>query len=239
MRWERARLEAGELAPPTISQLISFLAHELKHSMAIIGNCEEVIELRASGSGDIQRECDAIRRAMRAALGRPRGLKVMFNPTPPKREIVFVRSIVSRLPSEIERVAMSVGLPGDEVFVPVDSDPIQLAFEILFANSKRAMAIKRRAKKQRAQDTVEFTAPATELEVLRVWRYDRCGMSRESRERCFEPFFTTSQSQFGLRLFAARRIVDAHDGRIAVESLDGDEACFTIALPRHAAVELG
>jgi signal transduction histidine kinase len=39
----------------------------------------------------------------------------------------------------------------------------------------------------------------------------------------------------GVGLYLAKTVVDLHGGEIAVESAEGDGACFTISLPDHAA----
>ncbi len=57
------------------------------------------------------------------------------------------------------------------------------------------------------------------------------GLSREARKNVFEPFFTTKTKGTGLGMAIARRIVDAHGGKIAVgDSSEGAE--FVITLPR-------
>jgi two-component system sensor histidine kinase HydH len=61
------------------------------------------------------------------------------------------------------------------------------------------------------------------------------GMSRETQEKLFTPFFSTKKSGHGLGLATARRIVEQHGGRIAVESDLGQGTQFTIRLPGDGA----
>ncbi len=58
------------------------------------------------------------------------------------------------------------------------------------------------------------------------------GIPLEIQEQIFEPFFTTKQSGegSGLGLDIARKIIQKHDGRIAVESQVG-QTTFTVSLP--------
>ena len=57
------------------------------------------------------------------------------------------------------------------------------------------------------------------------------GMEPYQRERAFEPFFTTKPEGNGLGLATARKIVVAHGGEIAVESVAGAGTRFAIRLP--------
>ena len=60
------------------------------------------------------------------------------------------------------------------------------------------------------------------------------GIAEEVRDKLFTPFFTTKEDGTGLGLVTSRKIVEAHGGRLTVDSVPGEGACFTIALPRQA-----
>ncbi len=59
-----------------------------------------------------------------------------------------------------------------------------------------------------------------------------CGMSAEFIEnRLFKPFSTTKNKGLGIGLYQCRRIVEAHGGRIEVESEVGRGTVFTVIFP--------
>jgi len=59
-----------------------------------------------------------------------------------------------------------------------------------------------------------------------------CGMSKEYIEtRLFKPFQTTKQKGMGVGLFHCKTIVEAHGGRIEVESEEGKGTIFRVILP--------
>lgn len=69
-----------------------------------------------------------------------------------------------------------------------------------------------------------------------------CGMSPETLERIWEPFFTTKGEQgSGLGLDVSRRLIEAHDGTISCQSALGCGTTFVIRLPaaQHAHPGLG
>jgi two-component system sensor histidine kinase HydH len=61
------------------------------------------------------------------------------------------------------------------------------------------------------------------------------GIPPEELGRIFDPFFTTKDKGMGVGLYLARKIVEAHDGRIEARSELGRGTTFIIELPggRH------
>jgi two-component system, NtrC family, sensor kinase len=63
------------------------------------------------------------------------------------------------------------------------------------------------------------------------------GIPRSMRDRIFDPFFTTKEGPggVGLGLSISHSIVEAHHGKLLVDSAEGQGATFTIVLPAAAA----
>jgi len=57
------------------------------------------------------------------------------------------------------------------------------------------------------------------------------GMTRETVEKIWSPLFTTKATGIGLGLPIAKRLVEAHEGSISVESKAGKGSIFTVTLP--------
>jgi signal transduction histidine kinase len=57
------------------------------------------------------------------------------------------------------------------------------------------------------------------------------GIAPEHVEKVFDPFFTTKKRGTGLGLAIAHRIIEDHEGRIAVRSVLGVGTSFTVILP--------
>jgi len=63
-----------------------------------------------------------------------------------------------------------------------------------------------------------------------------CGMSREFMERSlFRAFQTTKKRGLGIGLFHSKMIVEAHQGRLEVESEEGKGSTFRVMLPVRVA----
>jgi putative PEP-CTERM system histidine kinase len=75
------------------------------------------------------------------------------------------------------------------------------------------------------------TAQSNGWVVLSV-RDNGCGISQDFLEKSlFRPFKTTKKKGLGIGLFHCKQIVEAHHGRIEVESEEGKGAAFRVLLP--------
>jgi signal transduction histidine kinase len=59
------------------------------------------------------------------------------------------------------------------------------------------------------------------------------GMPPEVKEKAFEPFFTTKSRGTGLGLPIARRVVEAHGGRLTIDTPATGGTVITLSLPAN------
>gem|GEM_PF-6793447 len=76
---------------------------------------------------------------------------------------------------------------------------------------------------------VTTTGPQVEIRVSDNGQ----GLAPEAQNRIFEPFFTTKEKGTGLGLAIAKKIIEGHDGHIAVASTPGHGTTFTLVFPRR------
>ena len=60
------------------------------------------------------------------------------------------------------------------------------------------------------------------------------GMAPDVVARVFEPLFSTKAFGVGLGMPLVRRVVDQHQGTIAIDSAEGQGTTVTLRLPRQA-----
>ena len=86
------------------------------------------------------------------------------------------------------------------------------------------------------EGAVSVSATLTANELLIHIEDNGPGIRPEEQERIFEPFYRSQEKRrfpqgLGLGLTIARDLVEAHDGRLELDSTSGAGSCFTIHLP--------
>lgn len=77
--------------------------------------------------------------------------------------------------------------------------------------------------------TIETRCTQDKVELM--VRDKGIGMSESQREKLFLPFFTTKSQGTGLGLSLCLSIVERHNGKINVESVEGEGTVFTVSFP--------
>jgi putative PEP-CTERM system histidine kinase len=134
----------------------------------------------------------------------------------------LVRSTVSGMNGVLKSTVeadISDGLP----LLPIDEEQIRKVLENLLINGNEAIEEGGRIRVA----TVEREG-WVELSVSD----NGAGMSREFMDKyLFKPFQTTKKQGMGIGLFHCKTIVEAHGGRIEVESEEGKGSTFKVLLP--------
>jgi PAS domain S-box-containing protein len=118
-------------------------------------------------------------------------------------------------------------LAPDLPWVVVDPGQMQQVFLNLIVNAEFAM------KKAHQKGTLTITTENKDGHIRISFKDDGTGMSQETKNKLFHPFFTTKDvgEGTGLGLSLSRSIILEHGGTIEVESQPGQGATFIITLP--------
>ena len=217
----------------TIGRMSAEMAHQVRNPLSSISlNLELLEDEIASVSYCYGEESRALIGAIRQEIENLAGVTesyLRFAKLPPFRwEDVSLNDIVRDLTvfarPEIDRrgVVVSHRLDDDLPSVRVDRRQFKFALMSVFTNALDAMSgggrlrIKTAAENGSAVLTIADTGE---------------GIAREDLEKIFDPFFTTKQAGTGLGLSLTRRIVEAHGGRIACESIPQVGTTFSVSMP--------
>jgi two-component system NtrC family sensor kinase len=145
-----------------------------------------------------------------------------------------VRAAIDLYEDRLRAAGIEVRLRLDEPLPDTQGDPVQLQQVVahLVENAINAMP---------EGGVLEVSVGSIDGDALRLRIADTGkGIPSQLRERIFDPFFTTKDQagRVGLGLSVSHSIVEAHRGKILVESEEGTGAAITVLLPAAAAAHL-
>ena len=217
-------------AMAAVSRISTFVIHDLKNLTTglslCVDNAEEYI-----GNPDFQK--DAIT-TMRNTLFKMKDLMQRLKSIPEKAALDVKVSNIDRLSREV--VAEFANLrpkrvvyKGAPVFSCVDGEEIKKVIVNLVQNALEASI---------EQGTVLVETRKENNHVCIQVSDTGGGMTDDFiKNDLFKPFRTTKKAGLGIGLYQCRQIVEAHDGRIEVQSEPGKGSVFTTCLPVVDAVE--
>jgi signal transduction histidine kinase len=248
VRQEKEQLES-QLAclqrSATLGDLLGTTTHEFNNVLMTIMNYAK-LGLRnkdeASRDKALSKILAASERAAKithSVLGMARNRKDSFEPT---QLAELVEESLLLLERELQRYRVQVELEFESVpDVPVNGNQIQQVLVNLLVNARQAMPeggrLVIRIRPDREGKQVELSV-----------RDYGVGIAQDKLPRIFEPYYSTKSGPdatgkggTGLGLAACRKIIQAHQGVIRVESAVGKGTCFTLRLPiqRTVAPPLG
>ena len=211
----------------SLSVLTGGVAHDFNNLlMVILGNIEL---LQESGLDDVaQKRLKSMKSASERAADLAHQMLAYAGRTPKKTQTIDLAFIFDLEKDAewtcelLDNMDIDIKIKKGEVY-PVEVDPTQILQVVLnlLTNARDSGASK---------VTIEVGADdgCCWLEV----RDNGVGMPQDSKEKIFEPFYTTREMGTGLGLAASRGIVHAHSGRLTVSSEIGIGSQFRMILPR-------
>jgi two-component system C4-dicarboxylate transport sensor histidine kinase DctB len=246
-RLERAELElsrAQNLA--AMGKTAAAIAHEVKNAL---NGLSVGVDLLARGAGGAE-ALASVHRRTRTEIARLRDVAddlTLFAATP---RLALAEVDLARLGREAAEavtelaedcgVTVRLDLPAGPVPLRGDGPKLLGVLVNLLRNAIEAMGPGAfgeglDAPAPSGERVVELSLrQAGELAILQV--ADRgAGLAPEVRARLFEPFVTTKRTGTGLGLAIARRVVEAHGGRIQADDRHGGGTAFRLLLPAGGA----
>ena len=226
---ERVRMEERlreQNALARLGEMAAVLAHEIKNPLAGVRGAVEVIGRRlpagateAKVAGEIITRIDGLNRLLTEIL--------VFARTPKLKPAVvelpaLLELTVGLLKQDQSFEALAVELSGSAPPIVGDADLLKSMFLNLLLNGAQAMG---------GLGVLRATITASDGTCAVAIADSGPGIPPEIRDRIFTPFFTTKSRGTGLGLATARRIAEAHRGRIRVECPAEGGTAITVELP--------
>lgn len=227
----QARLIAEEKAG-TLGLITRNVAHRVRNHLASINMSLYFLEEMVPPDGEGPKQIDTIRQEMHRMRLFLDSLAAYALPPAAEFEEVNLAEVVNQGLDEarpilhLKSVAVKRQFPADPPTLRLDRAQFARAIAHVVQNSAESM------EHPGAVHVVIKRQPlAAETRWLVEIRDDGSGITPNLRERVFEPFFTTNESQLGLGLTMVRRVMDLHGGEVRIESVPGRGSVVTLDLP--------
>jgi signal transduction histidine kinase len=216
-----------------IATLAGGLAHEIKNPLSTIRlNMELLAEDFADPQSPrdrralakiatVQRECQRLQNLLDDFLNFARQGRIHLEPTNLNQELQRILEFF-RPTADASAVDLFCYFDPELPSVMLDREAFQGAVLNLLLNAQQAMT-------EGGQLTIRTrtTLAGVALDLIDTG----CGMDEQTLSKIFKAFYSTKPGGSGLGLATTRKIIDAHRGRIAVQSEVGRGTQFTIELP--------
>ncbi len=238
---ERERLRDRLVA---LGEMAAAIAHEVKNPLAGIEVMAGLLKRQPSVSdsrdaqsllNDIISEAKMANQIVHEALEFVRPIRLQVEHT---AVADVLQSAIALAETKVPRRDITLEMKVEEGLPPIQGDHHQLCqlFTNLLINAFEALEGKGTVRVSVREGVLEEDvhaalgeAHATRSVVVNV-ADDGPGVPRELRDRIFNAFFTTKPQGSGLGLAIVRKVVDAHDGRIDIQT-GAHGTCFQVTLP--------
>jgi signal transduction histidine kinase len=230
---ERERLRDRLVA---VGELAAVFAHEVKNPLAGIEVMAGLLRRKVASSPDAQglltdiiKEAKMANSIVQEVLDfvRPIRLQVEHTLLPEA-----IRGALQLAESKARRglVEVALALPSDLPPIQADQHQLTQVFTNLLTNAYEAMGGKGRVEIMARIVRMEDGADGRDAVLVEVTD-DGPGMPQEVADKVFDPFFTTKPQGSGLGLAVVRKIVDAHDGRLDLQTGPDRGTTIRVTLP--------
>ncbi|MGN6718060.1 MAG: two-component system sensor histidine kinase NtrB, partial [Candidatus Binatia bacterium] len=169
----------------------------------------------------MQNEVERLNRTVEQFLSLARPLQLSPEPIAVEE---FIREVTTLLDAEARAANIRIDLDAEPNLPPVKADRNYLKQLLLnlILNGIQAMPAGGRLsiRADRVKNSLEISVTDRGI-----------GIKPDQLGKIFDPYFTTKANGSGLGLAIARRIAEAHGGKIDVQSGPGQGACFRVSLP--------
>jgi signal transduction histidine kinase len=213
-----------------VGELAAVIAHEVRNPLAIIANAGAGLRKQAISREDhdtllaiLDEETSRLNRLVTDLLRYARPVNVQRSHLPLPDLLERALSLAS---SNKKGVRSELRVEAREGRIWGDANLLRQVFDNLIDNAMQAMGADG-ALTVRVRSVSEGGSDGLAVDIIDTGE----GMDTQVRSRALDPFFTTRPSGTGLGLAIVDRIVDAHGGRLGIESRAGEGTTVTVFLP--------
>jgi PAS domain S-box-containing protein len=231
-RMEQQLLKAERLA--AIGQVAAMVGHDLRNPLTGIAGAAYYLKIKLGSVMEprslemvelIEKDIEYSNKIINDLLDYSREIRLELAEASP-RGIVKDALGHANIPEKVRVTDKTSKNPK----IVVDAEMLVRAFVNIMRNAVDAMP---------NGGTLTISSKQTGNDLELAFSDTGLGMSKEVLDRMWTPFFTTKAKGMGLGLSICRRIVEAHNGKILVSSVEGKGTTFTVMFPIESDVSGG
>jgi len=217
----------------TMAEMAAGMAHEIRNPLSsIVTSLKLLQDARGETINDehitithiIRKESDRLNKIIGDFLRFSRPQKPRLKPGDLNAIITEVIEVIKRDKKLRKEAAIKLELTPEKAEVYFDTDQIKQVLWNLLLNALQAAS---------DRGEIKVTSRVGPGEYILDIEDNGKGIDSESLDRIFEPFFSTRKKGTGLGLSIVKKIVDAHQAKITVESRPGQGTKFSLIFPLH------
>ena len=218
-----------------LEEMASGFAHELNQPIGAIATFAQAAERMLSRPEPMTSQAlDVLRHISNEALNAGQGIRrirKLFNDVAVARTVCAMSDVLAELMPVLALLASRAGarleVTIDDALPAVSVDRLRIQ-HVLYTLVQNSLEV-RRAEQRRPRVLIEVTGDRYAVTTAVV--DNGVGLTTEARAQLFRPFFTTKDQGTGLGLASSRAIVEAHEGAIGCDDVQGGGARFWFRLP--------
>lgn len=215
----------------SVGRLAAGVAHEVRNPLSSIKGFATYFKERyrekpedQQVAGIMIQEIDRLNRVIGQLLDFARPIKVVAKAAAVPQLVADSLKLVEARAKE-KAIGIETIIAPQLLTVFLDPDRIKQVLLNLYLNALDAME---------AGGRLSVSAAAEDHDRWIVFRVSDTGhgITKENQSQIFDPYYTTKSTGTGLGLAIAHNIVDAHGGRIEVDSAAGEGTTVTVRIPK-------
>jgi two-component system sensor histidine kinase HydH len=211
----------------SIGSLAAGVAHEIRNPLSSIKGFAVYFKERQEKEEDKQiagimiQEVDRLNRVVSQLVELSRPVSVSKKPVSLRAVIENSLKLLERDATE-KKIEIKTGFMADDLKIAIDGDRINQVLLNLYLNAIESME-----KGGRLSVSLSEEEGGAIIKISDTG----AGIGEKDLPHIFDPYFTTKTTGTGLGLAIVHNIIEAHDGKITVESRPGEGTTFTLFLP--------
>ncbi|NRB50449.1 MAG: HAMP domain-containing histidine kinase [Saprospiraceae bacterium] len=231
----RSQLDQKEVE--SWQKVIRVLTHEIMNSLTPVISLTDMAGIMLNDLDRPKEETQAIKEALDTAQGRAKGLlsfvksyrQYLKVPTPNLQSesiTAFSEQLVQLLSPRLQKAAIHLEYTPTSGLQTMLADQylLEQVFINLFTNAIQAL-------EGMPTPVIKFKIKQDAQRITFSIRDNGPGIAEEQVSEIFVPFYTSKEDGSGIGLSISRQIVQAHGGRLFVQTQEGKGATFFVELP--------